>query len=148
MNKNRLLGIISIGLLVSNLALIAFIFLGRKAPAHNGPRDIIIERLHFNEQQVAAYDKLIHIHRGSINEKQGEMFRLKNQLYHGLLKEHALEKDSLEKAIGTVQAAIEEINFNHFSDIRNLCTKEQEIYFSDLVNDIAELFKPMPPPRK
>jgi hypothetical protein len=148
MNRNRLLGILSIGLLVSNLALITFIFFGKKPPLHNGPRDIIIERLHFDEQQVAAYDKLISVHRSTIDEKQREMFRLKNELYHGLLKEQTLEKDSLEKAIGAVQAAIEETNYNHFSDIRKLCTQEQQAYFNELVNDIAELFRPMHPPRK
>jgi protein CpxP len=142
MNRNKLLMLIIAGLLISNLALVCFIFFGHRPPAHEGPRDIIIERLHFDRKQVEDYDRLIFDHRRSMRNKQDEMLNLKKQLYGTLTTNDTTRNDSLRNLIADVQKGIENINYNHFRDIEKLCNASQKNDFDELVKDIAELFAP------
>ena len=50
-----------IGLLSLSLVVISIMFVGK--PKDKGPRDFIIESLHFDDQQVKQYDKIILFHR-------------------------------------------------------------------------------------
>jgi protein CpxP len=145
MNKSRLISIIAVGLLISNIALVCFIFFGHRGPAHEGPRDIIIERLHLDSKQTEEYDRLIFAHRRDMRQKQDEMLGLKQKLYNTLTNGDTITNNSLRQEIGNIQIDIENINYNHFRDIEKLCTPDQKIYFNDLIKDIAELFAP---PRK
>ena len=64
MNKKYFLIIIIIGLLLSNLLLIGFITSQKKEKRQGPiqPKNIIIDRLHFNENQVLAYELLVKNH--------------------------------------------------------------------------------------
>jgi len=148
MNRSKLIGYIAAGLLISNIALVAFIFFApHRRPAHEGPRDIIIERLHFDPKQVEEYDRLITAHRKSIREKEGEMLLLKNRLYGSLTSGDTIANDSLESGIGSIQIQIEKIHYAHFNDIGKLCNADQKAEFEKLITDIAELFgRPMRKP--
>ena len=144
MNKTKLLSIIATVLFISNVALAAFMFFGKhRPPAHEGPRDIIIERLHFDKKQVEAYDKLINQHQNAMREKKDEMMELKNKLYSRLLDDSDdAVKDSLEREIGKLQITIENINYNHFNEIKLLCKADQQQNYSKLIHEIAFLFAP------
>ena len=140
MNKTKLFGYIAAGLLVFNLCLLAFIFLKRPGP-HEGPRDIIIERLHFDGKQIEEYDKLIIQHRKDMLERQSQMLALKNKLYGNLTSgSDSATINSIETEIGNLQIDIEKINYSHFEDIEKLCQPNQKTYFDDLIKDIARLF--------
>ena len=130
MNKIKLLSIVATVLFISNVALAAFMFFGKhRPPAHEGPRDIIIERLHFDKQQVGAYDKLINQHQNAMREKKDEMMELKNKLYSRLLdNSDDAVKDSLEREIGKLQITIENINYNN-SFVINVFDLNAGIYF-------------------
>ncbi len=149
MNKVKALSFISIGLLVLNLLLIWFIFSHR--PNHGGkegPKKIIIEKLHFDESQTKAYEVLIDAHRKDIQRSETQMMALKNQLYGSLQTgKNTDASDSLILEIGRVQMEMEDINFNHFNEIKQLCKPDQLIYFDELCGEIASLFnhKPHPP---
>jgi hypothetical protein len=145
MNRNKLISIIAVGLLLSNIALVCFIFFGHRKPAHEGPRDIIIERLHFDSKQIEEYDRLIFGHRRDIRQKHDDMLELKKQLYNSLTSGDTTKNDSLRHAIANNQIDIENINYNHFRDIENLCKGDQKKDFNELVKDIAELFAPRKP---
>lgn len=152
MNKNKLIRILAVVLLLTNIALASFIYLHR--PKHHqgeGPRNIIIERLHFDRNQILKYDELIFVHRAKIKKKENEIIEIKNSLYLQLLKENNPQTiDSLQRRIGLVQAEIEKIHFDHFEDIHELCNKDQEKYYAELVKEIAKLFSMQrrPPPHK
>ena len=151
MSRTKLISYISIGLLISNLTLIVFIFFNRQAPPfHEGPRDIIIERLHFDKKQIEDYDTLIFIHRKEIQSKESEILSVKNLLYNTLTNNtNPSEIDSLKKEIGKLQIAIENIHYKHFQDIEQLCSEKQKPYFNELIKDIAQLFaKPKGRPDK
>ena len=147
MTKLKLITYIAVGLFIGNLLLIAFLLFSKPQPhRHEGPKAIIIERLHFDAIQTEAYEKLIKVHRNQINEKESEILTLKNNLYSSITEPYRIaEKEYIEKKLAELQIEIEEIHYNHFLDIKKLCHKDQLTYFNELMKDIAGLFsKPKP----
>lgn len=149
MNKSKLYIIIIIGLLLSNILLIAF-FIGKKPPhpMHGGPRNEIIAKLNFDENQIKQYDELIKLHRKEIEKKEGEIIELKNTLYLQLAKEeNKAPKDSIINELGRIQIEIENTHYSHFADIKAICKPEQLESYNQLLKEIAKLFSHQPPPK-
>ena len=147
MNKLKLLSIISIGLLITNVMLVAFI-LTRHAekPTRQEPRNIVIDKLHFTDNQIHMYDSLIKGHRASIKQWQDDVMKLKNQLYSSLAEENKAEfRDSIIIEISKVQMKIEQIHYSHFEDIKRLCKGDQLNLFNQLTQEIAAIFAPQRP---
>lgn len=145
MSRNRFYIFVIVGLLISNLLLVAFILM-KKPREHSSPRNLIIERLHFDENQVQQYDELIRQHRMQITEKEHEMMTLKTQYYSFLKNSNQNNNDSLIPSIGMVSMETEKINFKHFQDIKKICHPDQIKYFDDLINDFESLFARGPKP--
>jgi len=156
MSKIKILTIAVIGLLIMNLAVIGFLFLRKppmREPSHIPPEDrpkmIIIERLHFDKDQVSQYEQLISQHRNMIRKLEEGIRNTKNSLYSTLAEGSVLNKDSLENKLGDFQKQIEETHYSHFADIKKLCKPDQVNYFNDLTVDLARFFAPgknLPPP--
>lgn len=150
MTKNKLHILLIAGLLLTNILLVVFIMRPKGGPPHKRPmpREIIIERLHFNEAQIQQYETLIQQHRKQITEKERGMMDLKNQLYAQLSDNQPHNNtDSLASAIGSIQHDIELIHHGHFADIKKLCTPEQMNDFNELVSELAQMFSHPPPPK-
>lgn len=156
MNKNRLLIFLIAGLLISNILLVIFMMKGR-GPGHHGPpphhrggpRELIIERLHFDEAQMEQFEKLIHEHRKNVNAEDESLLNIKNTLYNNLKSEENKEvTDSLINEMVTIQNKIEHIHYSHFGDIKKLCKPEQMKDFNELATELSRLFGPPkgPPP--
>jgi hypothetical protein len=147
MNKLKLLSVISIGLLVSNIMLIAFILTRHpERPPHQEPKTILIERLHFTEHQIQQYDRLIEAHKNATRQSNDDIMQLKNQLYRSLSEEtNAVFRDSMIAEISKVQMKIEQVHYNHFEQIKQLCQGEQLNLFNQLTNEIATIFLPKRP---
>lgn len=153
MNKLKLVSIVAIGLLLSNISLLVFFYMNKPhhPPRHDGPRDVIIERMHFDAEQINQYDALIKVHRTTISSKEEEMMASKNNLYQQLLlKNNETAVDSLLSNLSALHQQIETIHYRHFEDIHQLCHPEQEKYFQALTSEIAQLFSrnKMKPPVK
>jgi protein CpxP len=150
MSKVKILSLLSIGLLITNLLLVCFIFFKKPMPSeHEGPKHLIIERLSFDKNQSKKYDGLIKWHRKEIENTNQNILGLKNQLYGSLAQDSsAIDKDSLINAIGQLQVKIESIHFKHFQDIKKLCKPNQIDAFNDLSKELAALFSKGKPPRK
>jgi hypothetical protein len=148
MTKLRLITYIAIFLLIGNLLLIGFLFFNKpKPPMHEGPKAIIIERLHFEAGQIEAYEALIKVHRKQIGEKESEILALKTSLYGTIAEPYRLaEKEYIEKTLAELQIEIEEIHYQHFLDIKKLCRNNQRDDFNALMKDVAKLFS-RPKPR-
>jgi peptidoglycan hydrolase CwlO-like protein len=150
MEKNKLLTIMVIGLMLTNLMLLIVMF-GKEPhqPPRKMPREVIIEKLRFNENQISKYDVLITSHRSKINSADMHLRNLKNELYQLLNsdKDITLERDSLIAEINNIQKEIEYIHFEHFMDIQNLCNDAQKRKFDELSKNLARLFEPPPPPK-
>lgn len=108
----------------------------------DGPKKIIAERLHFDAEQVAAYDKLIAQHQQVIKSKQQEIGAAKTALYALLQGDDLSKKDSLTNIVGQLQQQIEAVHFQHFSDIKNICKGEQIQAFNEMTADLAGYFSP------
>jgi|LakMenEpi03Aug12_release.lakeMendotaPanAssembly.Ray.scaffolds.fasta_scaffold51130_8 protein CpxP len=137
MERKKYYIIIIVILLISNVSLIALHFM-RPMPK-NGPRDIIIEKLHFNEDQVKKYDVLIEKHQSSIRKNEKEISTLKSKLYSSLDSNQNV-LDSIVAQINTVQKHIEETHIAHFKEISLICKDDQLKDFQKLTYDLAALF--------
>jgi hypothetical protein len=142
MNKIRFLSILSAVLLLSNLAMIGFVLLHKPPPPKDkGPRNIVIEKLHFDEQQIAAYDTLISVHRKVIKGKNEEILQLKKDLYNVLNQSsNSVVKDSLLLEISKAQTTIEQTHYAHFEDIKALCKENQRQDFEVFTKELTDYF--------
>lgn len=156
MEKQKLITFSIIALLLINLGTLGFLFLSAPKKGHfppNGgrpePKEIIIERLHFDKKQQADYQKLIEDHRSKIGATEDKIRSAKNELYSLLSSDSvdAAKKESLLMALSDYQKEIETIHFNHFTDIKKLCTKEQLSDFSELTEELSRLFSKPHRPR-
>lgn len=149
MNKSTLYVIIISILLVCN-GIFVYLFLAKPDhPPYREPKYIIIEKLHFSDAQIEAYNELIQWHRSEIVAQEENLRSLKDQLYGLLLVDHPEEEvEKLSQQIGDIHVAIERINFQHFNDLHELCTPEQEEYFTELVKELSKIFAPHHPPKK
>lgn len=158
MSKIKLLSITVICLLLTNAGIVVFLLLkkppvaieGMPPEKRDGPRKIIIERLHFDIAQVEQYELLITEHRKLVREIKDSISDTKNTLYQSLKMENFKGKDSLTDILSVLQKKIESVHYDHFTQIKKLCKPEQMEAFDKLTNDLAFYFtteKKGPPPR-
>ena len=161
MNRTKLLTIAVIGLLLLNLGVLGMMFFSKPphppmppqmngGPRGEGPKQIIIERLHFDAMQQKDYELLVTEHHNKTDELHEASKKMHDQLF-SFLKEGAENKtqsDSLIMEIANNQKAIENLNFDHFNAIKKLCKGEQVNDFNKLVDELGMLFAPKGPPRK
>lgn len=139
MNKSKFLKFIILGLLISNGILIFIHFNGRNKK--DGPKNIIIEKLHFNKEQIKHYESYIQQHRKAINENEMTMNELRSGLYQQLKHQQDTAKvDSIISIIANKQIIAEHINYNHFLEIKKMCNPNQKDDFDKLTTEIANLF--------
>jgi len=151
MDKIKLLTYSVIALLLLNLATIGFVVLGPGDRDRNRqePREIIIEKLNFDEKQQKEYEELIYWHRNQINELDEKIRKAKKELYLQLLEKEVdiKTKDSLINALVEYQKQIENVHFKHFQDIKKLCKKDQLKNFDALTKELSTIFSDKRPPK-
>lgn len=107
-----------------------------------GPRNEIIDRLHFDAAQVTQYDSLIVTHRKMVGEKESEIQGLRTSLFVGVAEGISQgRKDTLVNQIGVLHADIQRIHYAHFLDIQQICKPEQQDDFALLTKDLAKMFR-------
>lgn len=139
MSKTKLLWIAVIALFMLNLGILVFLFLPKPKRM---PREIVIEKLHFDKNQIVAYDKTIKLHQKNISRIDDSIRNTRNKLYQ-LLNSDTIDtqkRDSLYLKFSDFQKQIESTHFNHFLEIKKLCKKEQLSYFNDLTKELSEIF--------
>ena len=147
MTKVRILILAVVALVLLNVALVAFLLSHGPPPRQEGPKRVIIERLHFDAAQISAYEQIIGEHQGWVDGKTAQQKRLREELYALLQKPGRDGADSIATAIGVVQAQIELIHFKHFEAIEAICRPEQRSDFIALSQELTQLFRG-PPPRQ
>ena len=139
MNKLKFLIIVIIGLLVSNGIL--FFTLIKENSDNDGPKKIIIDKLHFDKAQINNYEEFIQQHRQAIDENEAIMNQLRSNLFEQLKYQQDTSKiDSLISIIAKQQYIAEKINYNHFLEIKRLCKPSQIKDFDELTNEIENFF--------
>ena len=146
MNKSKVLYSIIGFLALMNIGLMFFVLTNNYRPGPStqnrpeGPKKIIIEKLHFSKEQADAYLELIKKHRSDIETAEENLNQSKKNLYKGLANGEAANETFLNE-IAESQAKIEILHYQHFLDIRKLCTEEQLKYFSSLSKELNKIFK-------
>lgn len=152
MNKIKLLSFSVTALLLLNFGILGFLFLSKNRAGFQErkmPREIIIERLHFNDTQIVDYDKAIKMHQENIRNLDDSIRKTKNALYQLLNADtiHVAQKDSLYIKLASYQKQIETTHFNHFLEIKALCSKEQLSDYTALTEELSKMFSPPRKPR-
>lgn len=149
MNKKTFI-ILLISLLVLSNFIMAW-FLIKPKPHRFGPdqpKNIIIKKLRFNDNQVEKYELLIDEHRKEIRKRDEKIMNLKNKLYLGLNNNtDSSSVNVLMDSITSIQKEIELIHYRHFQDIKSLCEGDQLNDFSKLSQELSKIFSPQKPPR-
>lgn len=139
MNKSNFFIVLIIGLLISNGILLFMFINGPKR--HKEPKYVIIDKLHFDKEQIEKYETYIQKHRKAVRDNEATMNMLRTDLYQQLNYKHVDKNiDSLVSKIATQQYTAEKINYTHFLEIKNLCKPSQQKDFTELTNEIANLF--------
>jgi protein CpxP len=152
MEKTKLLTLCVIGLILINFGLMGFMFMHR--PGGMRPerkRDIVIEKLHFNENQVRQYDNIIRWHRSEIGQLEEKIHNTKSKLYLQLMRNEPDNKikDSLIDVLSNYHAQVERTHFRHFEDLKKICAKEQMQNYYALTEELAQIFsRPQMPPHE
>ena len=141
MNKLKFLVMIIVILFAGNMILLAVYVQHKKESFNpNKPKNIIIERLDFDDHQITAYSMLVDEHRKVIRSKNSEILQCKKVLYLHLTQiDQEKICDSLTSTIAKLQKEIETIHFEHFLDIKNLCNQNQLEKYELLVGDLVEI---------
>lgn len=144
MSKTKVLTIAVIALLLTNFGILGFLIFskGHNPNDRKMPREIVIEKLHFDENQIVAYDKTIKIHQKNIRNIDDSIRNTRNQLYQ-LLNSDTIDtrkRDSLYLKFSGFQKQIENTHFNHFLEIKNLCKKEQLSDFKNITEELSKIF--------
>ncbi|MCB0706439.1 MAG: periplasmic heavy metal sensor [Saprospiraceae bacterium] len=146
MSKIKLLTIAVVALALLNILLVTALIIGAP-PRPEGPKQLIIDMLHLDADQIAEYDVLIQQHQKQVAEKEQIILDIKKELYAQLRQDSYPKKDSLLTQLGQTQLAIEQIHFKHFSNLKAICRPDQLESFNELSKELIRLFdrKPLPP---
>ncbi len=149
MNKIKLLTFLVVSLVMLNIGLVCFFVFTNKGFEKRMPKEIIIEKLHFDKQQIRLYEAKIEEHQREIRTLNDSINSTKNKLYQ-LLNTNTIneaKKDSLIQLISKQQNQIENVHFNHYLDIKSICKKAQIADFTNLTTELAQIFSKKPRPR-
>lgn len=143
-DKIKILSILVVLLICINLATIASVWIIRPAPPHGygaqSPKEYIITKLEFTDEQVAAFELLRKSHFDTIQKLRHQIRTEKEEMYAGLKQKGNEEKAyaHLAKVIAYEEQS-EKITFEHFRQVRDLCDEEQKQHFDAIINQIIKM---------
>jgi periplasmic protein CpxP/Spy len=151
MEKNRFLKIIIVGLLLVNIGMLTFLFLGNKKGGRDhhhrghmeeGPAKFIIEELRFDEKQQDQFNELKKEHQSQMRQLQDSMKIQRELLPDIIIKGDNAMADSISNKIGRYQQQIEYLTYQHFVKVNGICNEEQKKKFKNIIQDILEMMGP------
>ena len=137
MSKVKWLTAAVVVLLCMNIGLLTFGHFS--GPGHDGPKKIVIERLHFDKAQVEGYSRLIEVHQTMLAAKMEEMNAARKALYATLAKPNS-DPDPLFDRVAEIQTEIERIHVAHFAAIKGICRPDQLNDYNAYANDLSKVF--------
>jgi periplasmic protein CpxP/Spy len=124
MKNNWLKYLVAIAL-ISNAATLMFFWYNR--PPHEGKRapktgEMLIEELKMDEKQQAIFRPMREQH----HQAHDSLLQIIAAQRKILYSQKQAANDSVLTKIGLLQAEIERITYNHFKEVRSICTPEQQ----------------------
>jgi len=128
MNKQNFYIIIIGVLILINLTLMWFFLNQNNSSKKGGPRDMIIEALHFDDEQIREYDLLITDHRVLMRKGKSNLYNFRQSYF-------LTDSDSALSLLSISYSNLESINKNHINDIMEICTASQKEDFRILIKE-------------
>ena len=128
MNKERFYIIIIGVLILINLTFMWLFFNQENSSKKGGPRDVLIEALHFDNEQIAEYDRLIKDHRCLTRKATNELYDLRESYF-------LTDNDSSLSLLSNTYVDIERINKDHINDVMEICNSSQKEEFRILIRE-------------
>jgi periplasmic protein CpxP/Spy len=148
--RNKILIGVVVLLLLGNAATIAVFWMGKSKPAASPkgtPKEFLIKELNLDSIQQQKLEILMLKHREEAPMLRKEIRQAKKAFFN-LLKQPGTSDTTIQAAEKSVIFRIEQLDlftFNHFQQIRQLCTARQQIKFDAIIEQIATM---QPPPRQ
>lgn len=154
LEKKKFVLILLVLMIVLNLALLGWIWFGpdgHRGPGKGRARDFLIRELKLDAAQQKQYDVLIEKHHADLRPVQDEMRHTRDSLFDQLASAtpDTAIAHRLETKIGTLQAKMERITFEHFQQVRAFCRPDQQKDFDRVIRDALRMMAPPqgPPPK-
>lgn len=130
--KNNGLKYIVVLALLANAATLIFFWFNRPERMRNpniGPKKILEATLNFDAAQEGIFQTLKAQHHASHDSLLGIIADKRQLLY----RQKGGANDSILNQIGALNQEIERITYNHFSDVRKMCTPIQQARLDSLL---------------
>jgi Spy/CpxP family protein refolding chaperone len=143
---NKILIIAVVLLLITNIALVTFMVLGRNKPGgrHSGGRgdmaEMMAKELNMTEQQKKDHKQLKEDHLKNIKTLMDSIRATKTALF-ALVKDSSINDsivNTYTQRICKTQSTIDQLTFTHFRRVRNLFTIEQQPKFDEFVQKMMQ----------
>lgn len=147
-SRNKIYVLLIAILLISNLALVAFLVMNRqerqKPRGGGSPKSFMSTALRneagFNEEQIKKFEALADSHKKEIRPLFEELNRSKINFYR-MLNEDNVPDSTLKNAadeIGRRQETLDLTIFSHFQSIQQLATPEQQPKLDSLIQKVVK----------
>src|ERR1051325_8749375 len=150
MKKEKFLLISAIVLFILNLATLGVIFFGMHhgrdvgmhppgAPPPDGPKDFIIDKLGFNDDQKKQFEELKKDHHKKADSLM-ETSRKMHDDFFALLKTDPVNRsavDSLSNMLSANQKQLDKLTFEHFEKLKAICNDEQKKKFNGIIEELS-----------
>jgi periplasmic protein CpxP/Spy len=137
MKSNWLKYLVAIALLI-NAATLAFFWLNRPIDGENRPKArpgrVLIEDLKMDGKQEALFRPL----RDQHHQTHDSLLQIIADQRQILYSQKQGVNDTILQRIGVLQAQIERITYDHFKDVRKICTPEQQVQLDTLLGKTVQ----------
>lgn len=142
---NKILAFFTVALLITNIVLVYFLWKDKKQNSHIGKGrgdkgDWMVDELKLNDKQQEEHKKIKDAHFARLKPVYDSITSGRSNLYK-LLKQPQIN-DSLvkvyTKAVGEQQSLISMYTFEHFQQMRSICTPEQQAKLDELIQKVVQ----------
>lgn len=144
LKKNKRLGWVVLLLIVMNIVSLSALWIGHTKGPGKGRGDgpggkFLEERLELTRAQITQLRDIREGHFPKMMSLTND-FQEKRKRFHGTLSTGANDSqlDELAAEVGKAQAKIEREIYDHFSQIRAICTEEQKAIFDKIMIDVLQ----------
>lgn len=144
-STNKILVAAVVLLLIANIALVAFMVMGKdkgrdKRNGKGDPSEMMAKELGMTEQQKKDHKTLKEEHFKNI-KPYIDSFRAARTAFYALIKDSSVTDSTVNiysQRLSERQSAIDKLNFFHFRKLRNLFTAEQQPRFDEFVQKMMQ----------
>ena len=141
--RNKLLTGLVILLLAANITTIVVFWMGMKKihPAPQQASAYIIKELSLNDKQQEQYNVMIQQHRKQSRLIQEQIRNCKDSFFNLLSHENTNDsiKNNLSAKIASLNSELDIITYDHFKEVRKICTPEQQQKFDGILKEVLRM---------